>query len=68
MATDSAQLRHFNVNEDGEPYDVHDTFKAALAKLQQFPNDTIVTVLSGSDSHAGLVKLCEESIERGLSR
>ena len=39
------ETHFYNVNEDGIVYGEHDTFDAALATLQQFPNDIIVVTL-----------------------
>lgn len=36
------ELEYVNVNEEGEEYDVHDNFAAALVVLNSYPNDTMI--------------------------
>lgn len=38
----------YSVNEDGEPYDRHETLTPAVVMLRQFPNDTVVITVVGS--------------------
>jgi hypothetical protein len=37
-------LAFFNVNEDGETYDVHADLDSAVKILEEFPNDSVVIV------------------------
>lgn len=42
----SPHLTFFNVNEEDQTYDEHDNLEAAVAILEEFPNDTIVVCLT----------------------
>lgn len=39
---------YYNVNEDGEVYDCTGLWTIARQSLDQYPNDTVVMVVSGS--------------------
>ena len=61
-------LRYINVNEEGEPYDSHETREAAEAVQAEFPNDTIVEMsakLTGIDPLAGELSCVGYTVEFG---
>lgn len=48
----SVPVKFHNVNEEGVPYDSHDSLEPALTVLREFPNDSIVVVTVGSSWNA----------------
>lgn len=49
-------LTHFNVNEEGEPYNETSNLKVALGTLGSFPNDTVVTCYADSPAAEAMRK------------
>lgn len=51
---DMQALTYFNVNEEDESYGEHSDLDAALAILEDFPNDTVVVCYADSLVAEGL--------------
>jgi hypothetical protein len=54
-------LLFFNINEEGQAYEVHSALEPALTLLAEFPNDSITVIYDGAPSLTGLLRNLAET-------